>query len=169
VSNLLCRVGLPVLGVIALGAGVAACGGVGATSHTRNKQLTTRSEAAFGQHYPSMAKRRNAASIPTMMDTMSSSVHFHPRLSVWIKGKQMAVPANIGIDPTQDGMQMAGLHTHDSSGTIHVEAPRIRHSGSCSPSGASRLQLIGSGPTAPPATTECACGSTASRRTRSAD
>jgi len=33
----------------------------------------------------------------------------------------MPVPANIGIDPTKDGMQMAGLHTHDSGGTIHVE------------------------------------------------
>src|SRR5205807_6996529 len=75
----------------------------------------------FGQHYKAVDQRRKAAGIPTMMDTMNSSVHFHPQLALWVNGKRMPVPANIGIDPTKDSMQMAGLHTHDTSGTIHVE------------------------------------------------
>ena len=75
----------------------------------------------FGQHYPGLVARRERAHVPTMMQTMSSPWHFHPRLSVYVNGKPITVPANIGIDPKVDGMQMAGLHTHDDSGTIHVE------------------------------------------------
>lgn len=80
-----------------------------------------RSEAPFGQHYRTLEQRRNAAGIPTMMDTMNSSVHLHPQVALWVDGKRMPVAPNIGIDPTKDGMQMAGLHTHDSSGAIHAE------------------------------------------------
>ena len=32
------------------------------------------------------------------------------------------MPANIGIDPARPPEMMAGLHTHDASGTIHNEA-----------------------------------------------
>lgn len=59
-----------------------------------------------------------------MMQTMNSPVHFHPLLKVYANGKQVTVPANIGIDPSKPAMQMAGLHTHDATGTIHVEGAR---------------------------------------------
>ena len=39
-----------------------------------------------------------------------------------MRGEPIAVPANIGIDPTQPPELMAGLHTHDATGTIHNEA-----------------------------------------------
>jgi len=81
----------------------------------------SRALAAFSQHYSGLVQRRQGANVPTMMQTMSSSVHFHPLIKVFVNGRQMALPANIGIDPNVDGMQMAGLHTHDTSGTIHVE------------------------------------------------
>lgn len=78
----------------------------------------------FGQHYARLVQRREAAHVPTMMSTMNSPVHFHPQLKVYVNGRPVPVPANIGIDPAQDSMQMAGLHTHDASGTIHVEGVR---------------------------------------------
>jgi len=81
----------------------------------------TSANAAFGQHYDGLAQRRDAAHVPTMMDTMKSTVHFHPLIEVFVDGKPLPVPANIGIDPRVDGMQMAGLHTHDTSGKLHVE------------------------------------------------
>jgi hypothetical protein len=77
--------------------------------------------APFGQHYDGLVQRREAAQVPTMMETMNSRVHVHPVLELFVNGKPVTVPANIGIDPRVDGMQMAGLHTHDASGTIHVE------------------------------------------------
>jgi hypothetical protein len=81
------------------------------------KQLS----APFGQHYAGLVGRRERAGVPTMMRTMSGPWHVHPVLSIYVNGKRIKVAANIGIDPDVDGMQMAGLHTHDDSGTIHVE------------------------------------------------
>jgi hypothetical protein len=82
---------------------------------------TASAEAAFGTHYSSLESRRTGAGVPTMMDTMSSTVHIHPHIAVYANGKEISIPPNIGIDPSQPSMQMAGLHTHDSSGTIHDE------------------------------------------------
>jgi len=82
---------------------------------------TAATGGTFGPHYKSLAARRTKAQVPTMMTTMGSSIHVHPRLAIYVNGEQVEIPANIGIDPSQPSMQMAGLHTHDSSGTIHDE------------------------------------------------
>lgn len=82
---------------------------------------TAQAKGAFGTHYRGLAERRATAGVPTMMDTMSSTIHIHPHIAVYVNGKQVEIPANLGIDPGQPSMQMAGLHTHDSSGTIHDE------------------------------------------------
>jgi hypothetical protein len=66
-------------------------------------------------------------------------MHIHPQLSLFVNGTSFSVPAQIGIDPSlwkdhsldEFGMQsmpemdmsaMAPLHTHDSSGILHVES-----------------------------------------------
>jgi hypothetical protein len=70
-------------------------------------------------------------------------MHFHPHLNLIIDGKPVTVPSQIGIDPSlwkdhsldhygmqamSDGMSgMAPLHTHDASGTIHVESNANRN------------------------------------------
>ncbi len=70
-------------------------------------------------------------------------IHNHVSLNVTINGKPIIVPANIGItqtgifadpllfaDHTLDkfGMQgMSPLHTHDYSGTIHIESNAVRN------------------------------------------
>ncbi|AIF84733.1 hypothetical protein NTE_02691 [Candidatus Nitrososphaera evergladensis SR1] len=62
-------------------------------------------------------------------------MHIHPKLSLLVGGQETQVPQNIGIDKTlwndhsldSFGMQgMAPLHTHDTSGTIHVESNEQR-------------------------------------------
>ena len=61
-------------------------------------------------------------------------VHWHPHLSVTLNGSPYTVPKDIGIDPSlwkdhsldQYGIGMAPLHTHDTSGTIHVEVNTSR-------------------------------------------
>jgi hypothetical protein len=111
--------GMGAVVVAAIAAAIISAGGGRSTS--TQTTIAAGTTGAFGQHYPGLVQRRQAAHVPTMMDTMNSSVHFHPLLKVYVNGKQIPVPANIGIDPTQDAMQMAGLHTHDTSGTIHVE------------------------------------------------
>ncbi|MFL6459765.1 MAG: hypothetical protein ACJ71J_02245 [Nitrososphaeraceae archaeon] len=56
-------------------------------------------------------------------------LHIHPKLNVTADGNPMVIPKNAGIDESlwkdhsidKYGMQgMAPLHTHDTSGTVHV-------------------------------------------------
>ena len=73
----------------------------------------------------------------------SMVMHVHPHLLITINGQVMTVPANIGIDanlwndhsldaygmqpmPSMGMQGMAPLHTHDTSGTIHVESSAVR-------------------------------------------
>jgi hypothetical protein len=59
-------------------------------------------------------------------------MHIHPSIAIVdSNGKQMSLPTDIGINPSlwkdhsldQFGMQgMSPLHTHDSSGTVHIES-----------------------------------------------
>lgn len=76
---------------------------------------------AFGQHYARLKERREAAGVTTMMDTMGSQAHYHPTLTISIDGRTQTVPPGIGIDPREDPMQMASLHTHEEPGVIHAE------------------------------------------------
>jgi hypothetical protein len=81
------------------------------------------SEAAFGPRYDGLEQRREAAGVPTMAEAQTvGAAHFHPQIAVYVNGKQVTVPVNIGIDPADPPSEMAGLHTHDESGTIHNEA-----------------------------------------------
>jgi hypothetical protein len=51
--------------------------------------------------------------------------HIHQHLDLWINGKKVTVPANIGIDQVQGFI--TELHVHQGEeGTIHVEAPNQR-------------------------------------------
>ena len=45
--------------------------------------------------------------------------HYHPMLVISVLGNDVEVPGDIGIN--QPGCTMRPLHTHDSSGKIHVE------------------------------------------------
>lgn len=74
-------------------------------------------------NFDGLAERRRAASVPTMAEASTvGAAHFHPILKIHVNGEQVKIPVNIGIDPGAPPTDMAGLHTHDSSGTIHNEA-----------------------------------------------
>jgi len=56
--------------------------------------------------------------------TEMSGVHIHARLAIIDRGKPVTVPANIGMVSAAGAVLcLYWLHTHDDSGTIHVEAP----------------------------------------------
>lgn len=52
----------------------------------------------------------------------SISMHIHPIISIYIDGEQVSVPTDIGI--VSDCM--SAIHTHDTTGKIHVEYPEQR-------------------------------------------
>jgi hypothetical protein len=51
-------------------------------------------------------------------------LHIHQHLDIFVNGKRMPVPANIGI---YDGEFLTELHTHDPSGIMHLESPVAEH------------------------------------------
>lgn len=53
---------------------------------------------------------------------MATQFHIHPNLQIVINGQKQEIMANIGISLSC----MNALHTHDSSGIIHVESPEKR-------------------------------------------
>ncbi len=72
----------------------------------------------------------------TSHDDKSLVMHLHPLLNVMVNGKSITVPKNIGIDSllhkdhSLDHFGTSGaapLHTHDDSGTIHVESTANRN------------------------------------------
>ena len=50
-------------------------------------------------------------------------MHIHAHLDVFVNSQRYTIPASIGIVPDTCFYWM---HTHDSSGIIHMEAPQIR-------------------------------------------
>jgi len=48
-------------------------------------------------------------------------LHIHQHLDLFVDGRKVTVPANVGIDPS--GAFISDLHTHDTTGIIHVESP----------------------------------------------
>jgi hypothetical protein len=50
-----------------------------------------------------------------------NAVHIHSHLDVFVDGKAVTVPAEIGIDEARN--KISALHSHDPTGVIHVESP----------------------------------------------
>ncbi len=56
-----------------------------------------------------------------MLTSEGAVEHIHSHLSVTVEGKAVQVPALLGIDET--AQTISPLHTHDTSGIIHIESP----------------------------------------------
>ena len=63
-------------------------------------------------------------------DVPKKPIHWHPKLTIIIKGERQLIPTNIGIsigkniDNQISGMRMSPTHTHESDGTLHLENNR---------------------------------------------
>lgn len=68
----------------------------------------------FGPNADGVEDRRRAAKVPATGD----SPHFHPRLALYVSGRRVTVPTDIGIGGRFD---VAALHTHSADGRLHVE------------------------------------------------
>jgi hypothetical protein len=63
----------------------------------------------------------DVAGLPCLLN-MPDAYHVHSHLTIYVDGVAQAVPANVGIAPTQPARCFYPIHTHDKSGKIHVEA-----------------------------------------------
>ncbi|MEV0718399.1 hypothetical protein [Asanoa sp. NPDC050611] len=64
--------------------------------------------------------RVTAAGLP-MLGEEGNVEHIHAHLDVIADGQPVTVPAEIGID--EGTGQLSPLHTHDTTGVVHVESP----------------------------------------------
>jgi hypothetical protein len=68
---------------------------------------------------------------PTLMNSYQAQYHVHSYLGLYVNGVQYAIPHGLGMvapgGPANGFVNTANsyylIHTHDSSGIIHVEAP----------------------------------------------
>ncbi|MEU4377580.1 hypothetical protein [Pseudonocardia alni] len=60
-----------------------------------------------------------AAGLP-VSDMSNMARHFHAHLDVIVNGEPVPVPADLGVNPASG--QMSALHTHDTTGLVHVES-----------------------------------------------
>jgi len=77
------------------------------------------SAAPWPPEYQQLATRVSALNLP---QTADYPFHIHAMLRIYVDGRQVPIPAGIGIDPL--GRFIAPLHTHDASGIVHMEAVR---------------------------------------------
>jgi hypothetical protein len=75
--------------------------------------------APWPAEYTFLAQRLAGLALPAQSD---SAYHIHAFLSVFINGRQIAIPTNLGIDPPLS--LLSPIHTHDGTGIIHIEASR---------------------------------------------
>jgi hypothetical protein len=83
-------------------------------------------KAPWPPEYASLPDRLEPLKLSSL-GVQGTALHIHQHLDVFVNGKHVTVPALIGIyangDPTQGGF-FVELHTHDTSGIMHLEAPK---------------------------------------------
>jgi hypothetical protein len=77
----------------------------------------TKGPAPWKPEYSSLAERMSALKLPQASNQI---YHLHAILFVYVNGKRVTVPSQIGIDPR--GTLLASLHTHDATGIVHMES-----------------------------------------------
>lgn len=110
------------VGALALAAVVVliSTGGGGKSAHVVGSGASAglqATQAPWTPEYSGLQTRLAALNLPAGMD---GAYHVHAVLRVYVNGKHVPVPANVGIEP--EAGSMASLHTHDTSGVIHIES-----------------------------------------------
>jgi hypothetical protein len=81
-------------------------------------ELTT--EAPWPANGDQAPERAEAIGLPAEGTTM----HEHANVQVFVEGEPVAVPTNVGID--EAAQEVLSLHTHEASGTVHMESAEVR-------------------------------------------
>jgi hypothetical protein len=70
-----------------------------------------------------LAARLQAIGLP-VLSAEGTVLHIHQHIDIYVDGQPVTVPADIGINVDQQ--YLSPIHTHDSTGIIHVESPTQR-------------------------------------------
>lgn len=72
-----------------------------------------------------LRERLQAIGLPAL-SSQGTALHIHQHLDLYVAGKKVTMPADIGIAQTASGVLFSPIHSHDTSGIIHVESPTVR-------------------------------------------
>lgn len=78
------------------------------------------SPAPWDANLTGLKARLSAIGLPAL-SAEGTVLHIHQHLDIYVHGKPVAVPANIGI--SQNESFISDLHVHNASGIVHVESP----------------------------------------------
>src|SRR6185437_60231 len=116
--------------VLAIVLGIVLTGGKGNKSATSSKVIPWASIPGLQTGPPPwnnssavLADRLQLLSL-SALGAEGSVIHIHQHLDIYVNGKKVQVPALVGID-TNAGF-LTELHTHDTSGILHVESESKR-------------------------------------------
>lgn len=110
-----------VLGVIALrgnGSGKSSAASVASYNSLPGVRKT---KAPWPPEYEFLADRLLPLGLTTLPQE-AVNTHYHSHLDIFVNGKKVSVPADIGINIGAG--YLTELHTHDARGVIHVESPK---------------------------------------------
>jgi Domain of unknown function (DUF4214) len=91
-------------------------------THRTHRRLRPRVEVLEDRTLPAGGPPSAAFLFTPISETAPLAEHIHPHLTIVIDGQQQTVPAGIGLLP---GGLALPLHTHDATGTIHVESTQL--------------------------------------------
>jgi hypothetical protein len=77
--------------------------------------------AFYGNETATSSKSNREVALACTNDT-ATRFHIHFDLEIVINGEKQIIPTDIGVSPAC----MNALHTHDTSGQIHIESPQKR-------------------------------------------
>lgn len=119
----------PVITVISVGAILAFLTFSGASKNAPPKPDSAGSLASlqtgnlpWGTETATLKERLTATGLPALRSE-GSVTHTHQHLDIFIEGKSVPVPAEIGV--SNEAGFISPLHTHNSDGIIHVESPVV--------------------------------------------
>jgi len=112
-----------VIGVLLLRDGGGGSGKTSTTEVAKYNQLPgiRRAKAPWPPEYEFLADRL----LPLGLNTLPQeavNTHYHAHLDIFVDGKPVAVPKDIGIN--LGAGYITELHTHDTRGVVHVESPK---------------------------------------------
>lgn len=71
---------------------------------------------------PRLNRSSVTTSVPCLIPNLPLVLHIHPELEIEVNGVKEFIPDDVGIS----GICERAIHTHDSTGQIHVEAQAVR-------------------------------------------
>ncbi|HET8602945.1 MAG TPA: hypothetical protein VFM09_03395 [Marmoricola sp.] len=127
------------LAVLASGALLAGCGSAPADTgkaqsgpaHGAGTESSTVHASKLPWNRPDDQQAQVKAAGLSLTTQEQLQVHYHAHLDVFVDGKPVPVPPGLGINigpnntmPAHGQPGIAPLHTHDSSGVLHIEAAK---------------------------------------------